>query len=63
MTGTFVLSKLQFQQNILSLKTASPVDLWMRLICRKKKKKKKKWNVTFLYIKWSTREKSKPEYS
>ena len=40
MTGTFVLSKLQFQQNILSLKTASPVDLWMRLICRKKKKKK-----------------------
>ena len=59
MTGTFVLSKLQFQQNILSLKTASPVDLWMRLICRKKKK----WNVTFLYIKWSTREKSKPEYS
>ena len=41
MTGTFVLSKLQFQQNILSLKTASPVDLWMRLICRKKKKKKK----------------------
>ena len=42
MTGTFVLSKLQFQQNILSLKTASPVDLWMRLICRKKKKKKKK---------------------
>ena len=42
MTGTFVLSKLQFQQNILSLKTASPVDLWMRLICRKKNKQKKK---------------------